>query len=43
MFFDPNNGVVNVHDKDEVQVEEKDYVARRFWNHVSICIFSQQI
>ncbi len=43
MFFDANNGAVNVYDKDEVQVEKKDSIAKRFWNHVSNCISFQQI
>jgi hypothetical protein len=43
MFFDANSGAVDVHDKDEVQVENKESIARRFWNHVSICIFFQEI
>jgi hypothetical protein len=43
MFFDANNGAVNVYDKDEVQVEKKDSIAKRFWNHVSNCISFRQI
>jgi hypothetical protein len=34
MLFDTNNGVVNMHHKDEVQIENKDSI-RRFWSYTT--------
>jgi len=34
MNIPTNNGVVNMHDKDEVQIENKDST-RRFWSYTT--------
>jgi hypothetical protein len=41
MFFDVDNGVVIVHEKDKVQVEETNS-KRRFWNNAKNSFFLEK-